>query len=145
MRKILTVVALCVASVSVAHADQLVFSAEKNGGARVAALDYVSNGEAVAFDFKISVPGGADAVVNLKSCVASLPKSHAGQCSFAKGQIIGMVYSDSNTPLPKGILSIGSVSVQTKVAGDLSIASFTAVNKDGLSVESTVAGSAATK
>ncbi len=142
MRKFITVVALSIASVSVAHADQLVFSAEKSGGARVAAIDYVSNGDAVAFDFKIDVPGGADAVVNLKSCVAALPKSHAGQCSFAKGQIIGMVYSDSNERLPKGIISIGSVSVQSKAAGDLSVASFTAVNKDGISVESTVTDSA---
>ncbi|MCB1611862.1 MAG: hypothetical protein KDI60_08925, partial [Xanthomonadales bacterium] len=104
--------------------------------------DYVSNGDAVAFDFKIDVPGGTDAVVNLKSCVAALPKSHAGQCSFAKGQIIGIVYSDSNERLPKGIISIGSVSVQSKAAGDLSVASFTAVNKDGISVESTVTDSA---
>jgi len=50
MRKLLSLIALSVASVSVAHADQLVFSAEKAGGARVAALDYVSNGDAVAFD-----------------------------------------------------------------------------------------------
>ena len=142
MRKFITIAALSLASVSVAHADQLVFSAEKSGGARVAALDYVSSGDAVGFDFKIDVPGGAGAIVNLKSCVAALPKSHSGQCAFAKGQIIGIVYSDSNEALPKGIISIGSVSVQTKVVGDLSVASFTAVNKDGISVESTVAGSA---
>lgn len=143
MRKFITVVALSIASVSVAHADQLVFSAEKSGGARVAAIDYVSNGDAVAFDFKIDVPGGADAVVNLKSCVAALPKSHAGQCSFAKGQIIGLIYSDTNTPLPKGIISVGSISVQSKVAGNLSVASFNAVDKDGNSVQSTVTDSAA--
>lgn len=142
MRKFISIVALCVGSVSVAHADQLVFSAEKSGGSRVAAIDYVSSGDATSFVFKINVPGGADAVVNLKSCVAALPKSHAGQCSFAKGQIIGLVYSDTNENLPKGIISVGSVSVQSKVAGDLSVAEFTAVNKDGISVESTVAGSA---
>lgn len=142
MRKLISLVALSVASVSVAHADQLVFSAEKAGGARVAALDYVSNGEAVAFEFRIDVPGGAAASVDLKSCVASLPKSHSGQCSFAKGQIIGLVYSDTNALLPKGIISIGKVSIQSKVAGDLSVAMFNAVNAEGVSVESKVASSA---
>lgn len=141
MRKLLILIALGAASVSVAHADQLVFSAEKSGGARVAALDYVSNGDAVAFDFRIDVPGGAEATVDLKSCVVSLPKSHAGQCSFAKGQIIGIVYSDSNERLPKGIISIGKVSVQSAAAGDLSVAHFNAVNIDGMTIESKVTGS----
>lgn len=142
MRNFISIIALCAASVSVAHADQLVFSSEKSGGSRVAAIDYMSNGEAVAFQFNIAVPGGTDASVNLKSCVAALPKTHAGQCSFSKGQIIGIVYSDTNALLPKGIISVGTVSVQSKVAGDLSVASFVAVNREGVSIESNVAGSA---
>ena len=143
MRKLILVIALGAASMSVAHADQLVFSSEKSGGARVAALDYVSNGDAVAFDFKIDVPGGASASVNLKSCVAALPKSHAGQCSFVNGQIIGIVYSDMNERLPKGIISIGQVSVQSKAAGDMSVKYFNAVNADGMAITSTVSDSAA--
>ena len=142
MRKFISILALSVASISVAHADQLVFSTEKSGGARTAALDYVSNGDAVSFLFRIDVPGGADASVNLKSCVAALPKSHVGQCNFAKGQIIGLVYSDTNERLPKGIISVGSVSVKSAVAGDLSISHFEAVNIDGITIESKVAGSA---
>lgn len=143
MRKFIYTIALCAASVSVAHADQLIFSAEKSGGSRVAAIDYVSNGDAVAFQFNIDVPGGTEASVNLKSCVAALPKSHAGQCSFAKGQIIGIVYSDTNEFLPKGVINVGTVSVQSKGAGDLAVASFVAVNRDGAPVESNVAGTAA--
>mgnify|MGYP000157880257 CR=1 FL=1 len=143
MRKLISIIALSAASVSVAYADQLVFSADKAGGARAAAIDYVSNGDAVAFEFRINVPGGEAASVNLKSCVASLPKSHAGQCSFAKGQVIGIVYSDTNERLPKGIISVGKISVQSKVEGDLSVASFTSVNREGVSIESNVAGSAA--
>jgi hypothetical protein len=142
MRKFICTIALCAASVSVAHADQLIFSADKSGGSRVAAIDYVSNGDAVAFQFNINVPGGTEASVNLKSCVAALPKSHAGQCSFAKGQIIGIVYSDTNELLPKGVINVGTVSVQSKVAGDLAVASFVAVNREGAPIESNVAGSA---
>lgn len=142
MRNFISIIALCAASVSVAHADQLVFSAEKSGGARVAAIDYVSNGTAVAFQFKINVPGASEASINLKSCVAALPKSHAGQCAVVKDGIIGMVFSDTNELLPKGVISVGSISVQSKVAGDLSVASFLAVNHQGEPVEATVVGSA---
>lgn len=141
MRKLIFLIALGAASVSVAHADQLVFSTDKSGGARVAALDYVSNGDAVAFEFKIDVPGGTAASVNLKSCVASLPKSHAGQCSFANGQIIGIVYSDMNERLPKGVISVGKVSVLSGATGDLSVKYFNAVNADGEAIDSKVEGS----
>lgn len=142
MRKFISILALSVVSMSAANADQLVFSAEKSGRSGVAALDYVSNGDAVSFMFRIDVPGGANAKVDLKSCVSSLPKSHAGQCSFANGQIIGLVYSDTNERLPKGIISVGKVSVQSAAAGNLSVAHFEAVNIDGVKVESSIAGSA---
>jgi hypothetical protein len=125
-----------------AAADQLVFSAEKAGGARVAALDYVSEGTATAFEFRINVPGGDAASVDLSRCVSSLPKSHVGQCSFVKGQIIGIVYSDTNELLPKGVLPIGQISVVTKAVGDLSVALFNAVDKAGESISSTVADAA---
>jgi hypothetical protein len=143
MRKLILLIALGAASVSVAQADQLVFSTEKSGGARVAALDYVSNGDAVAFEFKIDVPGGTAASVNLKSCVAALPKSHAGQCAFTNGQIIGIVYSDMNERLPKGVISVGKVSVQSGATGDMSVKYFNAVNVDGMAIDSKVEGSIA--
>lgn len=143
MRKLIFTVAVSIASMSVAHADQLVFSAEKSGNNRIAALDYVSDGDAVSFLFRIDVPGGTAARVNLKSCVASLPKSHAGQCNFSNGQIIGLVYSDTNERLPKGIISVGQISTVSDVAGDLKVAHFEAANGNGEMLEAKVAASTA--
>lgn len=140
MRKLILAAALGVCSLSAAHANQLIFSAEKSGNARSAAIDFVSNGDAVAIEFRIDVPGGENARVNLKSCVEALPKSHAGACSFAKGQIIGIVYSDTNELLPKGVISVGKVSVMSDAPGDLSVAMFNAVNGDGISISTQVQG-----
>jgi len=142
MRKFIAIAALSFAAVSVAHADQLVFSTEKSGGARAAAIDYVSDGSATSFMFRLDVPGGVNAQVNLKSCVAALPKSHSGQCAFANGQITGLVFSDTNALLPKGIISVGKISVQSAAVGEVSVAHFEAVNVEGVRIESNVTGSA---
>lgn len=102
---------------NVAQADELLITQQKKGGTHAIALDYISDGKAAAFEFRIAVPGGEGAKVNLSKCVEGLPKSHTGQCAFAKGHIIGLVYNDNNAPLAKGLHRIGSVTIRSEAEG----------------------------
>lgn len=113
---------------SMAIADELVVTAgaAKKGGS--VALDLVTEGATVAFQFNLQLPKGVDASqVDLSRCVADLPKSHSGQCNVAKGQIIGLVYNDQNIALPKGIVSIGQIGLKGGlVRGGLTVSDFVA-------------------
>ncbi len=93
-----------------ASANELIVTSEGGAKGHAAALDFSSDGRASALQMRFAVPGVDKSTVNLSKCVADLPSTHAGQCHFDKGQLIVMVYSDSNALLPKGVLSIGSVS-----------------------------------
>jgi len=120
-----------------AMADQLLVTESAKGASRAVGIDYVSSGSAVAFDFRIAIPGGESARVDLSKCVADLPKSHSGQCSFVKGEVIGVVYNDSNLALPKGALRVGSISINTISPDKASVAHFLAADKDANKIEST--------
>jgi hypothetical protein len=128
-----------VAASSSAFADQLVVTGEKAGrGGAIIALDYASTGQATGFEFKIAVPGGESAKVDLSNCLKGLPKSHAGQCNFAKGMIIGMAYSDTNALLPTGVLQLGTVSFSSLAKGAPQVIHFLAANTNGDKIESGV-------
>jgi hypothetical protein len=135
MKLITTAVLGLVLSAS-AFSDELLVSAAKAKSSEALAFDYVSEGSAVAFDFKVKVDATDASQIDLSKCVAGLPKSHTGQCSFAKGMVIVMVYNDTNEALPKGVLNIGSVSVRGGSAS--SVVSFTAVDKSANNVKSSV-------
>ena len=99
------------------HADELMLtpSQEKGRTSQQYAIDFVTAGEAVAFQFNIILPKGVDAKqVNLESCLAELPKSHNGQCSVSNGKIIGLVANDTNTPFEAGIIPVGKISINSK-------------------------------
>ncbi len=136
MKRTLMVAALLAFS-GAAMADQLLVTESAKGASRAVGLDYVSSGNAVAFDFRIAVPGGESARVDLSKCMADLPKSHVGQCSFVKGMVVGLVYNDSNLPLPKGTLRVGSISINTASADKASVIHFLAADKDANKIEST--------
>lgn len=85
-------------------------SMAKNGSSF--SIDFVADGEAVAFQYNIALPKGvAPDQVNLKSCASDLPAPYVGQCSVAKGQIIGFVANDTNEPFPAGVLPVGKISI----------------------------------
>lgn len=125
-----------------ASADQLLVTESAKGSSRAVGVDYVSSGDAVAFDFKIAIPGGEKARVDLTKCVADLPKSHTGQCSFVKGMVVGLVYNDNNLALPKGTLSVGSITVSTPSADKAEVVHFLAADKDANRIDSTTLVSA---
>jgi hypothetical protein len=96
-----------------AVADELIVTGEKAGTGSAIALDYASTGTATGFQFQFEIPGADSSKVkiNLANCLKGLPSSHSGACNFAKGKVIGMVFSDSNELLPQGVLSLGSFTV----------------------------------
>lgn len=118
--------ALLLGMSSVASSEELIVTAgtAKKGGS--IALDLVSDGSAVAFQFNIPLPKGIEASqVDLSRCVADLPKTHSGQCNVAKGQIIGLVYNDQNVALPKGVVPVGQIGLKGNLSrADLKVAYF---------------------
>lgn len=127
-----------------AGADELLVtpSAAKAKGGAVYAIDFVSSGEAVALQFNIRLPKGINASkVDLSRCVADLPKSHTGQCSVAKGHIIGLVFNDTNEPFAPGMVSIGKISIDASLAKSqkgLQISEFLVSDSKAKPVSSTV-------
>lgn len=129
---------------SVASADELLMTSSAAGRAQAISVDYVSSGSAVAFDFKIAVPGGEKAKVDLSKCMADLPKSHVGQCSFVKGVVIGIAYNDSNAPLPAGVFKVGTIGIQG-ASGKPEVSYFFAGDKDANKLESVIRNDVAEK
>lgn len=128
-----------------AHADELVLTpGAGKGGVEQVSIDFVTNGDAVAFQFNIRLPKGVDASqVDLKSCVADLPKSHRGQCSVAKGQVIGLVANDDNSPFSAGVVPVGKISIKAadrasfnRRGGGMEVAKFLVSDKDANPISS---------
>ena len=84
---------LVASSQALAANDSLIVTGEKAKGGTAIAIDYMSSGLATGLQFNIAVPGGDKAKVNLGNCLKSLPATHGAVCNFAKGQVIGMVFS----------------------------------------------------
>ena len=113
---------------SIASADELVVTAGSAKKGSSIALDLVTEGSTVAFQFNIALPKGIEpSQVDLSRCVADLPKTHSGLCSVAKGQIIGLVYNDQNMALPKGIVSVGQINLKGGISrSELTVTDFVA-------------------
>ncbi|MBB5207324.1 hypothetical protein [Chiayiivirga flava] len=108
-----------------AFSDELLVTSGSAKGRSSHALDFSTNGEAVGFQFNIRLPEGiSPEQVNVKSCVAELPKSHSGQCRVNKNEIVGLVFSDSNEKLPAGLVSVGRISFDGNVQKGLEISQF---------------------
>lgn len=128
---ILTMLALGFASSSV-QADELILTRgaqAKAGVSQVYSLDFVTSGDAVAFQFNIALPKGVDAShVDLTNCVSELPKSHTGQCNVANGQIIGLVFNDTNEAFSAGVVSVGKIAISVgqrrSLGKDLKVSQF---------------------
>lgn len=131
MRNLTAAIVLSLFATAAVASDALVVTGEKAKGGTAIALDYSSSGAASGFEFKIAIPGGEKAKVNLNGCLKGLPSSHAGACNFAKGQVIGMVYSDSNALLPAGMLSLGTIAVSGTSGQSPSVVHFLAADAAG--------------
>lgn len=119
-----------------AVADDLLVTSAKAGAITSVALDVATGGESVALEMNITIPAGAK--VDLTSCVAQLPKSHGGVCNYVNGKVILLVFSDSNEPLPAGVVSIGTVKIVGGDASGISVTKFEAFNRDAVSLATSV-------
>lgn len=104
----LAVVSLAVAGTSSVLAADLIVTHSAGKRGMIASIDLSTEGNASAFEFRLSIPKGVK--TDVSKCVAEVPKSHQAQCVAKEGEIHGMVWSNSNEKLPSGIVSVGTVS-----------------------------------
>jgi hypothetical protein len=93
--------------------EVLVTQSSQKGKASSYGLDFVSDGNAIAFEFTVQFPEGADmSKVSIANCASQLPASHTGKClaNPKTRELLVMVYSMNNAKLPAGIVSVGNVS-----------------------------------
>lgn len=103
--------ALSVASFS-SFADDLLGSvAQGSNGRTTVAFDLATGGETTTIEFVVGVPKGATNV-DISKCFAGLPTSTTAKCQYNEktNEIIAIAYSPTNTPLPDGLVALGSVS-----------------------------------
>lgn len=121
-------------------AEQLLVTSEsaKSANSNLISLDVESSGLAAGLQFKIKVPAGVK--VDTKNCLADLPKSHDGVCEYnqQKGYVVGLVFSDTNALLPKGIVSIGRIKFSGELAKSVGAVEFLAADKVGNDMQSSV-------
>lgn len=120
MKAIISVLAGSILLASAVSANELIVTTENSASGQAAALDFSSDGNASALQMRFSVANTDKATVDLTKCVSDLPKSHSGECRFEGGKLTVVVYSDSNATFPKGLVSIGTVSI-SKSAGPLTM------------------------
>jgi hypothetical protein len=104
---------------SLAHADDLLSTqAAGKGGQNTVALDFVTSGDSVAFEFVVKLPKGATNV-DLSSCLKGLPSTHKGQCVHHEksGEVVAIAYSETNAKLPGGALALGNVRYTSLLKG----------------------------
>jgi hypothetical protein len=97
------------------------------------ALDLVTSGNSVAFEFVVQLPKGATNV-DLSSCLKGLPASHKGQCVHHEksGEVIAIAFSTENAKLPSGALALGNVRYTSLLKGGAAATIRDLVVADGL-------------
>lgn len=104
------------ARINEVHANEVIATLDSAAKSRstTVALDFMSAGEVTTFEFEVSIPKGA--VVDTTQCTAELPASHTGACGYNEknGRVVVMVYSNTLTALPQGLVSIGKLAVSGK-------------------------------
>lgn len=127
MKTYIVRIAGCVLAMSAACAsasEVLVtnINASKGGDGGALAIDVVSDGKVAGFSFRIDIPGVIEKSVNLKSCVAELPKGFQGGCSVVKGSIFVIASSDSaNVAIPQGVAKVGTIYYKRSGTGAIQV------------------------
>lgn len=104
------------------------------GGARLASIDFESDGQTSAFQMRILLPADAKKI-NLANCLTDLPKSFTGVCKAYGNKVAVTVYSSNNSALPAGLASVGKISFVSREAGSLVIDKVSATHRDGSSAK----------
>lgn len=144
MKKFLIACAAVLAAQSTFAANEMMLTEAKAKSGLVASLDLVSDGTATMLQARIDV-GNVDASqVDLSGCVSALPKTHAGECHFAKGQIIVIVTNDSGVGLSAGVVNIGKIMIRSTGVSP-KITEFLAADRNNAPVHGSVRVNSATK
>lgn len=121
-----------------AYANEVVATVGSNAkaGSTVVALDFASSGEVTTFEFEVVIPKGA--TVDTSRCTAELPSSHVGACSFNKksGRVVVMIYSNTLTPLPQGVVSIGKLGISGQKVGGVKVQNVLVSDKNSKALDS---------
>jgi hypothetical protein len=108
-----------VAGAAVASDKVLLTSEASKSGRNFVSLDLTSDGNTGAFSFVVDLPADASNV-DVKGCLAELPKSHQGECRVVKGNRLAVIaFSMQNASLEPGVVSLGSISFDSKAKAEL--------------------------
>lgn len=89
-------------------------------GARIAAIDFQSDGEVSAFQMRLVLPADAKKI-DLSRCLKDLPKEFTGVCNANGNKVAITVYSPSNKAAPAGLVSVGKVSFVSATSGKIAV------------------------
>lgn len=121
--------------VSAAAMENAVHVAEakaSRGGARLASVDFESDGQTSAFQMRITLPADAKKI-DLSACLSELPKSFTGICKAYGNKVAITVYSASNSTLAAGLASVGKISFVSRETTGLVVDKVSATHRDGTS------------
>lgn len=144
MKKFSMIIASFIFAQCAFAANDIALTAATSKGGSATSIDLVSDGTAAMLQFRINVGAAADSQVDLSACVASLPKSHRGECSISKGVVLGLIYNDEGVALPAGVVTIGKIGVRAPGAA-LKVVEFLAADKNNAPVQGVIRADAAAK
>jgi hypothetical protein len=109
IKSLTAALALSAIALPVAADDLIATNGVGKGGMNTVALDLVTGGESVAFEFVVALPKGATNV-DVSGCLKGMPASHQGKCVYNEkaNQVIAIAFSASNEKLPTE-LNLGMV------------------------------------
>lgn len=137
MKKIIITAAVGLLCSSAMAANDLMLTTAANRGGAASSIDLVSEGNVTMMQFRIDTGATEASQVDLSKCTASLPKSHKGECSFAKGVVLGLIYNDEGVTLPAGVINIGKITVKSGSAAP-KVVEFLAADKSNAPVQGAI-------
>lgn len=142
MKKTLAILGMtCLVSFA-AQADELLVTPSATKGKQIVttyAVDLVSSGDAVGFQFTFPLPKGVKPEqVNVRGCAADLPSGYNGQCNVAKGHVVGLFANDQNIPFPTGIVPLGKIVIEGAHSNRLDGVKFLVGDKNAKELPSSV-------
>jgi len=117
-----------------ASANELIVTANVDRASTTGAIDIMASGDAVGYQANIVVGEGQQ--VNLSACSASARDGLQVQCTYAKGQVIVLLYFGDFRVIPAGRLNLGSF-VTNAAVSNVSVKHFYAVDRAGVELNAT--------
>lgn len=104
-------IGMLVSSNVLAGNEVMVTGATAKSGATALSFDVVSDGNAVAFQFAVDLPGVAEKGIDTSACTSGLPKGWTAFCAVKGTQVRIAAMGGLDSPLPAGVINVGRVGV----------------------------------